>query len=90
MRLKPARRSWVSICLSTLSGLRLPGDDAQADMYLWMVDRLAQAGYLQYEISNFARPGFFTKYSRRYSHSSTPRVVRRRSMRYSPPRSRPA
>ena len=35
-----------------------PDDDAQADMYLWAVDRLARAGYAQYEISNFARDGF--------------------------------
>ncbi|CUP66303.1 Uncharacterised protein [Flavonifractor plautii] len=30
----------------------------------------------------------FMKNSRRYSHSSMPRVVRRRSIKYSPPRSR--
>ena len=31
----------------------LPDDDAQADMYLYAVDFLAQHGYEQYEISNF-------------------------------------
>ena len=35
----------------------LPDDDAQADMYLYAVDFLAQHGYEQYEISNFAKPG---------------------------------
>ena len=35
----------------------LPDDDTQADMYLWMVERLSRAGYGQYEISNFAREG---------------------------------
>ena len=44
----------------------LPDDDAQADMYLWMVDRLAQAGYAQYEISNFARPGFQSRHNLKY------------------------
>ena len=44
----------------------LPDDDAQADMYLWMVDRLAQAGYRQYEISNFARPGFQSRHNLKY------------------------
>lgn len=44
----------------------LPDDDAQADMYLWMVDRLTQAGYVQYEISNFAKPGFQSRHNLKY------------------------
>lgn len=36
----------------------LPDPDAAADFYLYAVERLAEAGYAQYEISNFARPGF--------------------------------
>ena len=44
----------------------LPDDDAQADMYLWTVERLAQAGYPQYEISNFARPGFQSRHNLKY------------------------
>lgn len=44
----------------------LPDDDAQADMYLWMVSRLEQAGYHQYEISNFARPGMQSRHNLRY------------------------
>lgn len=44
----------------------LPDDDMQADMYLWMVDRLATAGYLQYEISNFARPGYQSRHNLKY------------------------
>ena len=47
-------------------GETLPDDDSQADMYLWAVDRLAQAGYEQYEISNFARPGLFSRHNLRY------------------------
>ena len=35
----------------------LPDPDAAADFYLYAVDRLEAAGYCQYEISNFARPG---------------------------------
>ena len=35
----------------------LPGPDEAADFYLYAVQKLAQAGYRQYEISNFARPG---------------------------------
>ena len=48
------------------AGAVLPGDDLQADMYLWTVDRLAGAGYEQYEISNFSRPGFASRHNLRY------------------------
>ena len=48
------------------AGERLPGDDAQADFYLWTVKRLAQAGYEQYEISNFAKPGYESRHNLRY------------------------
>ena len=48
------------------AGEVLPDDDSQADMYLWAVERLAQAGYEQYEISNFAKPGFPSRHNLRY------------------------
>ena len=44
----------------------LPDDDLQADMYLWMVERLEAAGYPQYEISNFAKPGFQSRHNLKY------------------------
>ena len=47
-------------------GEQLPDDDLQADMYLWAVERLAQAGYSQYEISNFAKPGLQSRHNLRY------------------------
>lgn len=47
-------------------GERLPDDDQQADMYLWTVERLAAAGYRQYEISNFARAGFQSRHNLKY------------------------
>lgn len=37
--------------------LRIPDDDEQAEEYLATVELLEKAGYAQYEISNFARPG---------------------------------
>lgn len=44
----------------------LPDDDLQADMYLWTTGRLERAGYPQYEISNFAKPGFASRHNLRY------------------------
>lgn len=37
--------------------LPLPDDEAQVAMYEECLDRVGAAGYLQYEISNFAKPG---------------------------------
>lgn len=36
----------------------LPNDDLQAEMYNWTRSYLSEEGYLHYETSNFARPGF--------------------------------
>ncbi len=47
-------------------GLVLPDDDEQANRYLWTVERLAEAGYEQYEISNFARPGYQSRHNLKY------------------------
>ena len=44
----------------------LPDDDLQADMYLWTAEYLAQRGYEQYEISNFAKPGFASRHNLKY------------------------
>ncbi len=44
----------------------LPDDDTQADMYLWTVNYLANWGYEQYEISNFARPGYLSRHNLKY------------------------
>ncbi len=44
----------------------LPDDDTQADMYLRAVEILRDAGYRQYEISNFAKPGFECRHNLKY------------------------
>jgi oxygen-independent coproporphyrinogen-3 oxidase len=44
----------------------IPDDDEQADMYLFMTDLLARYGYAQYEISNFARPGYESRHNLKY------------------------
>ncbi|MFD1430948.1 radical SAM family heme chaperone HemW [Lacticaseibacillus mingshuiensis] len=38
--------------------LQLPNQDVEADMYRDAIDLMAASGHQQYEISNFARPGF--------------------------------
>lgn len=45
---------------------KLPNEDETADMYLMTVDRLAEAGFEQYEISNFARNGFECRHNLKY------------------------
>jgi putative oxygen-independent coproporphyrinogen III oxidase len=42
-----------------------PDDDA-AEMYLWAMERLEGAGYLQYEISNVARGGQVARHNLKY------------------------
>lgn len=44
----------------------LPGEDATADFYLRAVARLAEFGYQQYEISNFALAGCDSRHNRKY------------------------
>jgi oxygen-independent coproporphyrinogen-3 oxidase len=49
--------------------LTLPGEDAEAAMYEWVIERLGKAGYEQYEISNFALPGFRCAHNQIYWHN---------------------
>jgi len=43
-----------------------PDPELAAEMYELMLDRLADAGYEQYEISNFSRPGFESRHNLKY------------------------
>lgn len=43
-----------------------PGEDEQAELYLTAVSLLEQAGFRQYEISNFAVPGFESRHNLKY------------------------
>ena len=49
-----------------MRGEALPDDDLQADMYLWMVECLKDAGYAQYEIYNFSKAGFQSRHNLKY------------------------
>ncbi|MGN0620311.1 MAG: radical SAM family heme chaperone HemW [Porcipelethomonas sp.] len=44
----------------------LPDDDTVADLYLFMVEKLNSAGFIQYEISNFSKSGFESRHNLKY------------------------
>ncbi len=44
----------------------LPDEDETADLYLAAVKSFAAKGFLQYEISNFAKPGFESRHNLKY------------------------
>jgi oxygen-independent coproporphyrinogen-3 oxidase len=44
----------------------VPQEDIAADLYERAIERLSAAGIAQYEISNFARPGFESKHNLKY------------------------
>ena len=44
----------------------LPDDDQQAEMYLWAAEFLRERSYEQYEISNFALPGYESRHNLKY------------------------
>jgi putative oxygen-independent coproporphyrinogen III oxidase len=46
--------------------LALPDEEDEVQMYISIMDRLQAAGYSQYEISNFAKPGFESRHNSMY------------------------
>ncbi len=44
----------------------LPCDDETVDLYYWSIDELKKFGFEQYEISNFALPGYESRHNRMY------------------------
>jgi oxygen-independent coproporphyrinogen III oxidase len=48
------------------AGWSLAPDEDAAEMYMWSLARLDQAGYCQYEISNVARPGRESRHNLKY------------------------
>ena len=45
---------------------RLPDEDSTAELYLAMVELLEKQGFMQYEVSNFAKEGFESRHNCRY------------------------
>ncbi len=50
------------------SAAQVPSDDQAADLYQLACDTLTAAGIVQYEISNFARPGHASRHNLKYWH----------------------
>jgi oxygen-independent coproporphyrinogen-3 oxidase len=50
----------------TQGTFKMPDDDLQLAMYQLSIECLTKAGYQQYEISNFARPGFRSEHNQIY------------------------
>lgn len=48
------------------ASFELQDDDAMCDLYLFACERLEEEGFAQYEISNFARPGFESRHNLKY------------------------
>jgi oxygen-independent coproporphyrinogen-3 oxidase len=44
----------------------VPDEDLSAEMFERMIDKTSEAGYEQYEISNFALPGYESKHNSKY------------------------
>ena len=71
LALKPEHLSCYGLTLEPHTPLGrqnpvLPDEDTQADMYLLLCQKMAEAGFEHYEISNFARPGYTSRHNSRY------------------------
>ena len=62
LKLEPGTRMYKEYYGSPI----LPDDDEQADMYSYAAEMLERYGYRQYEISNFAAPGFESRHNLKY------------------------
>ena len=73
LRLNPEHVSCYGLTLEEGSPMyeyrdfaELPDDDTQADMYMAAVESLRDHGFRQYEISNFARKGLYSRHNMKY------------------------
>lgn len=46
--------------------MMMPDDDSVSDLYLFMVNELEKYGFMQYEISNFSKPGYESRHNLKY------------------------
>lgn len=71
LALEPTHLSAYSLKLETNTPMgrenpELPDGDMQAEWYLAMCDTLRERGYIHYEISNFAMPGYEARHNSKY------------------------
>jgi oxygen-independent coproporphyrinogen-3 oxidase len=52
--------------MTTIGSVHLPDEDLISDLYLETIKVLSQYGYSQYEISNFAKPGYNCRHNLKY------------------------
>ncbi len=46
--------------------ITLPPDEGIVDLYYWSVEALKNGGFMQYEVSSFAKPGFESQHNQMY------------------------
>lgn len=67
---KPAHMSFYFLSYDTkkidLFIQECPAEEEQIRMYHWVCQKMNQAGFLHYEVSNWAKPGFESKHNQRY------------------------
>ena len=66
IRLKPEHISCYSLILHEKTNKKLPTDEEEREMYHYVENRLKEAGYEHYEISNFAKTGYESKHNLAY------------------------
>ena len=63
LKINPEHISCYSLILHKDTKKELPTDDEEREMYHYILKTLKNAGYVHYEISNFAKKGFESKHN---------------------------
>ena len=66
LKIRPEHISAYSLILHNDIFKDLPTDEEERSMYHYLIERLQQAGYIHYEISNFALQGYESKHNMEY------------------------
>lgn len=63
LKISPEHISCYSLILHNDTDKKLPTEDEEREMYHYIVKMLKEAGYIHYEISNFAKPNYESKHN---------------------------